>query len=104
LQYRHVAQCGGQVPGKYFTDYHFPKRTDQAFKVSLIIRILKKLQTGPFYIYTYFLDFDMEEEIYIKIPEGYPIFILELYNIYSSDGTRVLLIKKATDHLVQAPK
>jgi Reverse transcriptase (RNA-dependent DNA polymerase) len=37
-----------QVPGKDFTDSHAPVMTDIAFRLTLIIKVLKKLRTGHF--------------------------------------------------------
>jgi Reverse transcriptase (RNA-dependent DNA polymerase) len=71
LRSRTVAQGFSQVPGKDFTDCHAPDMTDRAFRLSLIIRVLMKLRTGQFDIETAFLYSDLDEEIYLRIPEGY---------------------------------
>jgi Reverse transcriptase (RNA-dependent DNA polymerase) len=45
---RTVAKGFSQVPGKDFTDSHAPVMTDLAFRLALIIKVLKKLRTGQF--------------------------------------------------------
>jgi Reverse transcriptase (RNA-dependent DNA polymerase) len=68
---RTVAQGLSKVHGKDFTDSHAPVMTDLAFKLALIIKVLKKLHTGQFDIETAFLYSDFDDEIYMRLPDGY---------------------------------
>jgi hypothetical protein len=65
-----VAQGFSQVPGKYFTDSHAPVMTDLTFCEAHIIHIMMMLRTGPFDIATAFLQSELDDEIYKRIPEG----------------------------------
>jgi hypothetical protein len=53
-----------------------------------------QLRTRQFDIITTFLYSDLDEEIYIRIPEDYVRFMLELHNFPSKADT-CLFIKKA---------
>jgi Reverse transcriptase (RNA-dependent DNA polymerase) len=70
-QSRTVAQGFSQVPGKDFNDSHVPVMTDLAFILALIIKVLMKLRTGQFHLETAFLYSDLDEEIYIRLPDRY---------------------------------
>jgi Reverse transcriptase (RNA-dependent DNA polymerase) len=104
LRSRTVAQGFIQVPGKAFTDSHAPVMTDLAFRLALIIKVLMKLRTGPFVIETAFLYSDLEEEIYMRISEGYSKYMLEVHNTKIDSNTHVLLLKKAIYGLVQTAR
>jgi Reverse transcriptase (RNA-dependent DNA polymerase) len=97
-----VAQFFCLVPGKDFTDSHAPVLTDLAFRLELIFRVLMKLRTRQFDIETAFLYLDLDEEIYMRIPEGYGRYMLEVHNKTIDRSTHVLLLKKAINGLVQA--
>jgi Reverse transcriptase (RNA-dependent DNA polymerase) len=75
-----VAQGFSQVPGKDYTDSHAPAMMDLAFRLALIIRVLMKLRTGQFDIETAFMYSDLDEAIYMRIPEGYVRYMLEVHN------------------------
>jgi hypothetical protein len=63
-----------------------------------------KLRSGQFYIETAFLYSDLDEEIYMRIPEGYVRYMLEVHNKKIDPSTHVLLLKKAIYGLVQAAR
>jgi Reverse transcriptase (RNA-dependent DNA polymerase) len=71
LRSKTVSQGFSLVPGKDFTDSHAPVMTDLAFRLALIIQVLMKLRTGQFDMEIDFLYSDLDEKIYLKIPEGY---------------------------------
>jgi Reverse transcriptase (RNA-dependent DNA polymerase) len=102
IRSRTVAQGFSQVPGKDFTDSFAPVMTDLAFRLVLIIRVLMKLRVGQFDIETAFLYSDIDEEIYMRIPEGYVRYMLEVHSKNIDPSTHVLLLKKAIYGLVQA--
>jgi Reverse transcriptase (RNA-dependent DNA polymerase) len=66
---RTVAPSLSQVPGKDYTDSHDPVMTDLALRLALIIKVLKKLRTGQFDIESTFFYSDIDEEIYMKLPD-----------------------------------
>jgi Reverse transcriptase (RNA-dependent DNA polymerase) len=101
---RTVAQGFSQVPGKDFTDSHAPVMTDLAFRLALIITVLKKLRTRQFDTETAFLYSELDEEIYMRLPGGYVKYMLEVHNIKIDPSTRILLLKKAIYGLVQASR
>jgi hypothetical protein len=55
--------------------------TDLAFRLALIIKVLNKLQNGQFDIETSFLYSDLDEEIYMILPDGYVKYMLEAHNV-----------------------
>jgi Reverse transcriptase (RNA-dependent DNA polymerase) len=95
---RTVAQGFIQVSGKYFTDSHAPVMTYLAFRLALITKVLKKLYTGQFYIEKVYLEVD--EEIYVRLPDGYVKYMLEVQNVKIHPSTNVLLLKKYVYGLV----
>jgi Reverse transcriptase (RNA-dependent DNA polymerase) len=74
-----VAQGFSQVPGKYFMDIHAPVMTDLAFFIALIIFVLMKLHSGQFDVETELIDSKLDEEIYIRIPEDFVIYMIEVH-------------------------
>jgi Reverse transcriptase (RNA-dependent DNA polymerase) len=63
-----------------------------------------KLRTGQFDLKTAFLYSDLDEEIYMRIPEGYIRYMLEVHNKTIYPSTHVLLKEKAIYGLVQAAR
>jgi Reverse transcriptase (RNA-dependent DNA polymerase) len=99
-----VAQVFSKVPGKDITDSHAPVMTAVAFRLVLIIQVLMKLRTRQFHIETAFLYSDLDEEIYMRIPEGYARYMLEVHNKMIDPSTHVLFLKKAIYGLVQVAR
>jgi Reverse transcriptase (RNA-dependent DNA polymerase) len=99
-----VAQGFRQVPGKDFNDSHAPVMTEISFHQALIIRVLMILLSVQFYIKTAFLYSEIDEAIYMKSPEGYVRYMLEVHNKVIGPYTHVLLLKKAIHGLVQAAR
>jgi Reverse transcriptase (RNA-dependent DNA polymerase) len=79
LRSRTVAQGFSQLPGKVFADRHAPVMRDLSLRLSLIIWVLMKLCTGQFDIETAFLQSDLDEEVYMRIPEGYVRYMLKVH-------------------------
>jgi Reverse transcriptase (RNA-dependent DNA polymerase) len=63
-----------------------------------------KLLRGQFDIETAFLYSDLEEEIYMRIPEGYSKYMMEVHSTKIDSNTHVLLLKKAIYGLFQAAR
>jgi Reverse transcriptase (RNA-dependent DNA polymerase) len=76
--------------------------TGLAFQLALIIKELKKLHTGQFDKETAFLYSELDEEIYMRLPDGYVNYMLEVHNVEIDPSTLVLLLKKAIYGLDQA--
>jgi hypothetical protein len=77
---------------------------DLAFRLALIIKVLKNLRAGQFYIETAFLYSELDEEIYMRLPDGYVKYMLEVHNVKIHPSTHVLLLKKAIYGIVQAAR
>jgi Reverse transcriptase (RNA-dependent DNA polymerase) len=65
---------------------------------------MMKLCTGQFHIETSFLYSDLDEEIYMRIPDGYVRYMKEVHNRDIDLLTHVLHLKKAINGLVQAAR
>jgi Reverse transcriptase (RNA-dependent DNA polymerase) len=78
--------------------------TDLAFRLALMIKVLNKLRTGQFDIETAFLYSELDEEIYMRLPDGYVKYMLEVHNVKIDPSTHVLLLNKAIYGLVQAAR
>jgi Reverse transcriptase (RNA-dependent DNA polymerase) len=74
------------------------------FRLALIIRVLMKRRNSQFDIETAFLYSDLDEEIYMRIPEGYVRYMLEVHKITIDTSTHMNLLKKAIYGLVQAAR
>jgi Reverse transcriptase (RNA-dependent DNA polymerase) len=114
-----VAKGFSQIPGKDFQENHSPVVNDTTFHTILVLKILLKLQAGQFDIETAFLYRDLEERLWMKLPEGYVLYIKELttngkqneipisngINIQDiKESTHCLELKKAIYGLVQAAR
>ena len=67
---RLVALGYSQIPGVDFTDHSSPVVNDISFRILLILWLLYDLDTEMVDIETAFLYGDLEQEIYMKRPEG----------------------------------
>jgi hypothetical protein len=65
---------------------------------------MMKLHTGQFDIETVFLYSDLDEENYIRIPDGYVRYMKEVNNRIIDPTTHAILLKKAFYGLVQAAR
>ena len=70
---RLVALGYSQIPGVDFTENYAPVVNDVTFRMVLVIIMIKKLKTRLLDVETAFLHGKLEEEIYMKVPEGYHI-------------------------------
>ena len=75
---RTVAKGFTQIPGKDFQENHSPVINDTTFHTMLVLKILLKLEAGQFDIETAFLYGDLEEKLWMDLPDGYVQYIKEL--------------------------
>jgi Reverse transcriptase (RNA-dependent DNA polymerase) len=89
---RNVAQGFTQIPGKDFQEHHSPVVNDTTVHAILVIKISKKLCSGQFDIVTAFLYGELDEILFMALPEGYLQFLKQKtsedpgYNIPLGNG------------------
>ena len=66
---RTVAKGFSQVPGKDFVENHAPVVNDTTFHLVLALKVLFKLEAGQFDIETAFLYGELEEDLWMQMPE-----------------------------------
>jgi Reverse transcriptase (RNA-dependent DNA polymerase) len=116
---RTVAKGFSQIPGKDFQENHSPVVNDTTFHCILALKILLKLEAGQFDIETAFLYGDLEEKLWMELPDGYIDYLREIYNkgqhyaiptqpnqkiMEISTKTHCCELKKAIYGLVQAAR
>jgi hypothetical protein len=101
---RTVAKGFSQIPGKDFQENHAPVVNDTTFRITLILKLLRKLDSEQFDIETAFLYGDLDEEIWMELPEGYSKYVKEKHNMIIDERTHCVLLKKALYGLVQAAR
>src|SRR3990167_2624399 len=90
---RLVARGFSQIPGVNVNETFSPVIRTESIRLLLMIALRRKVNVRQFDIKTAFLNGSLEEEVYIKQPEGY------------SDGTkRVCRLNKALYGLKQSPR
>jgi Reverse transcriptase (RNA-dependent DNA polymerase) len=66
-----LVACGySQVPGVDFNESYAPVINDVSFRVITIIKLMRGLQASIVDVETVFLYGNLQEEIYMNIPEG----------------------------------
>ena len=96
---RLVAKGFSQIPGMDFTDDYSPAVNDVTFRVVVARMLIEKLKGKVVDIDNAFLNGDLENEIYMKIPEGYDEVINQ-----DVDKEDCLILQKAIYGLVQAAR
>jgi hypothetical protein len=76
--------------------------TDLAYRLALIIKVLKIPCTGQFDTETALLYSELYEEIYMSLADGYVKYILEVDNVKIDPTSHVLLLKEAFYGFVHA--
>jgi Reverse transcriptase (RNA-dependent DNA polymerase) len=79
-----------QVQGKDIADSHAPVMTVLSLRLALIVHVLMKLSTRQFDIDIVFLYSEIDEEIYMRFPEGYVRQILEVHSKVIDPSTHAL--------------
>jgi hypothetical protein len=82
---RTVAKGFTQIPGKDFQENHSPVVNDTTFHTLLVLKILLGLEAGQFDIETAFLYGDLEEKLWMDLPEGYIQYVEDLIKNGKSD-------------------
>lgn len=67
---RLVALGYGQIPGTDFTEIHAPMINDMTLRILLVMVILNKWSMCLIDIEAAFLEGDLDEDIYVELPEG----------------------------------
>jgi hypothetical protein len=75
---RTVAQGFTQVPGKDFQENHSPTLNPTTLHTVLILKLIMGLEAGQFDVETAFLYGELEEKLYMDLPDGYIDFLSEL--------------------------
>ena len=95
---RLVALGYSQIPGIDFTDNFAPVVNDVTFRIILIRKMIEKLNSRIIDVETAFLYGDLEEEIFMKKPEGYSECG------YDIGEDECLILEKSIYGLVQAAR
>jgi hypothetical protein len=101
---RCVAKGFSQIPGKDFQENHAPVVSDTTMHILLVIKTLFKLKAGQFDIETAFLYGELEEALWMEIPDGYDKFLKQEHNKDVNPKTQCLRLHKAIYGLVQAAR
>ena len=89
-----LVACGySQVPGVDFNESFAPVINDVSFRIMLIVKLIWKLQASIIDVETAFLHGNLQEEIYMNIPEG-----------MESNNNQCLLLNKTIYGLVQSAR
>ena len=89
-----LVACGySQIPGIDFNESFAPVVNDVSFRIMLIAKLTYNLQASIVDVETAFLHGDLQEEIYMNVPEG-----------LQQDSTNCLFLKKTIYGLVQSAR
>ena len=89
-----LVACGySQVPGVDFNESFAPVINDVSFRIMLIVKLIWKLQASIIDVETAFHHGNLQEEIYMNIPEG-----------MESNNNQCLLLNKTIYGLVQSAR
>ena len=96
-----LVACGySQVPGVDYTENYSPVINDVTFRIMLTIMMIKGWTSIIIDIETAFLEGDLDEEIYMNIPEGY----YEVFKNQDNGKESILKLLKPLYGLVQAAR
>ena len=101
---RLCAQGFTQKPGVDFQENFAPVVHDVTFRVSLVTKLAFGLEDEQFDVETAFLYGDLDEEIYMELPELYDKYLAEKGKKGYSHDTHCVLLKKSIYGLVQAAR
>jgi Reverse transcriptase (RNA-dependent DNA polymerase) len=101
---RTVAKGFSQVPGKDFQENHAPVVNDATFHLVLALKVLFKLEAGQFDIETAFLCGELDEEIWMQLPDGYSEYCATFQNKKIDSNIHCVKLQKALYGLVQAAR
>ena len=86
-----------QIPGIDFMEVHAPVMSEVAFRLLLILQLKDNLDMKIVDVEKAFLEPDLQEEIYVRVPKG-------LEKVMKIDGNIVCRLNKALYGLVQAAR
>ena len=73
-----LVACGyTQVPGIDFTEAYSPVVNDVVFRIMIVLQMVWKLHAKIIDVETAFLHGELEEEIWMEIPDGYTKFLYD---------------------------
>jgi hypothetical protein len=101
---RCVAKGYSQIPGKDFGENHAPVVSDTTMHILFVIQLLLNLEAGQFDIETAFLYGELEETLWMEIPDGYQKYVMDKHKRRINPATECLILKKAIYGLVQAAR
>ncbi len=101
---RTVTKGFSQVPGKDFQENYAPVVNDTTFHLVLALKVIFKLEAGQFDIETAFLYGDLDEELWMQLPEGYSDYVRDTHGKAVSESTHCVKLLKALYGLVQAAR
>jgi hypothetical protein len=98
---RCVAKVFSQIPGKDFQENHAPVVSDTTLHLLMLLKTMLKLEAGQFDIETTFLYGELEEDLWMAIPEGYERYVKEKHKKDNKNNTHCSNLIKATYGVVQ---
>jgi hypothetical protein len=101
---RTVAKGYSQIPGKDFQENFAPVINDSTFHLIIALKAIMGLQAGQFDIETAFLYGDLEEDLWMVMPDGYDEYYLQHHGKHLDSTQKCLKLKKSLYGLVQAAR
>jgi hypothetical protein len=101
---RTVAKGYSQVPGEDFQENFAPVILDTSFHIILVLYTMHKMKSGQFDIETAFLYGDLEEDIWMILPDSYDEYYYKKYSKNINNSTHCLRLKKSLYGLVQSAR
>jgi hypothetical protein len=99
---RWVAKGFSQTPGKDFQDNFAPVINDATFHLILALKEIMSLEAGQFDIGKAFLYGELDEELWMQLPEGYSDYVKAKSGRIITSTTHCVKLNKALYGLVQA--
>jgi Reverse transcriptase (RNA-dependent DNA polymerase) len=101
---RTVAKGYSQIPGEDFQENFAPVINDTTLHIILVLKTMMNLKMGQFDIETAFLYGDLEEDIWMGLPDGYVEYYENKHGKKLDPGKQCLKLKKSLYGLVQAAR
>jgi Reverse transcriptase (RNA-dependent DNA polymerase) len=101
---RTVAKGFSQIPGKDFSENFAPVVNDATFRIVLTLKELFELSSEQFDVETAFLYGDLDEDLWMELPEGYQEYLREEHQYEVNPKSYCVKLQKAIYGLVQAAR
>ena len=89
----------------YFTQNFAPVVNDVSFRIALTYKVMHQLESSQFDVDTAFLYGELDEEIYMELPEGYVEYLEQIMGITGITYEEYcVLLLKAIYGLIQAAR